>query len=163
VLEALKTIVRRFTSVFAGNEKPQDLDPGEVLRKSYRDLSNLARQIAAHADKAPYPHVAAALRRIAEEKQSSADLLRGKILGSGHRPDELSPEITSGKNHWERLTQDLNDQTAVETRLLDRAALLNENSPKTAELLRQIADSHRKHRKVLLDLIARADPQADQT
>lgn len=149
--------------MFAENENARNLDPREVLINSYCDLSNLARQISAHADKAPYPHVAALLRRIAEEKQSSADLLREKILGSGHRPDELSLEIKSGKNHWERMAQDLNDQTAVETRLLDRAALLNGNSPKTAELLRQIADSHRKHRKVLLDLIARADPQADQT
>jgi bacterioferritin (cytochrome b1) len=163
VLEVLKTIGRGFTSVFAGNGISQNPDPRDALLNSYRDLSNLARQISAHANKAPYPHVAAGLRRIAEEKQSSADLLREKILGFGSRPDEISREIKSGKNHWERLVEDLNDQTAVENRLLQRAALLNEISPETAELLRQIADSHRNHRKVLLDLIARADPQAEQT
>jgi rubrerythrin len=159
----MKTIGRGFTAAFAGNDLSQNRDPRDALLHSFRDLSNLARQISAHADKAPYPHVAATLRRIAAEKQSSADLLREKILGFVSSPDEIPREIQSGKNHWERLAKDLNDQTAVENRLLQRTALLNENYPETAELLRQIADSHRKHRKVLLDLIARADPQAEQT
>lgn len=163
MLEVLKTIRRGFASVFAENERSQNPDPRDALLDCYRVLSNLAKQISAHADKAPYPHVAASLKRIAEEKQSSADLLRAKILGFGLRPDKISREIKLGKNHWERLAEDLNDQTAVENRLLQWAALLNENSPETAELLRQIADSHRKHRKVFLDLIARADPQAEQT
>jgi hypothetical protein len=145
------------------NGKSKSADPVDILIESYRDLCSLAGQISRHADRAPYPHVALLLRRIAQEKRSSADLLRDKLVGTGTRLEEMAFEIKSGKNHWERMTQDLNDHRAIETRLLERAALINERAPETAELLRRIAASQRPHLQAFLDLIARADPQAEQT
>jgi hypothetical protein len=145
------------------NGKSKSTEPADILMESYRDLCSLAEQISRHADRAPYPHVARLLRRIAQEKRSSADLLRDKLLGAGTTLEDIALEIRSGKNHWERITQDLNDHRALEARLLERAALINERAPETAELLGQIAASQRPHTEVLLDLIARADPQAEQT
>jgi rubrerythrin len=145
------------------NGKSKSTEPADILMESYRDLCSLAEQISRHADRAPYPHVAQLLRRLAQEKQSSADLLRDKLVGSGTNLEDIALEITSGKNHWQRMAQDLNDHRALETRLLERAALVTEQAPETAELLRQIAASERPHIQAFLDLIARADPQAEQT
>ncbi|MGH7770505.1 MAG: hypothetical protein ACREQP_23885 [Candidatus Binatia bacterium] len=145
------------------NGKSKSTEPADILIESYRDLCSLAAQISRHADKAPYPHVARLLRGISQEKRASADLLRDKLAGTGNKLEDIAFEIKTGKNHWERMTQDLNDHRALETRLLERAALINERAPETAELLRRIAASQRPHTDALLDLIARADPQAEQT
>ena len=145
------------------NGKPAVDDPLEILQESRRDLVRLAAQIANHADRAPYPHVAEQLRRMAEEKRASADLLGDRIMRAGGRLEETAVEIQSGKNHWERMAQDLNDQNALDNRFVERAALLGETAPELADLLERIAASDRRHAKIFMDLIARADPQADQT
>ena len=145
------------------NGKSKALDPIQILEESYRDLCSLTRQLDSHAERAPYPHVARRLRQMAEEAGSSANLLRDKILSSGKRIEEIPGGVKSGKNHWERMAQDLSDEREIETRFLERAALVDEAAPEAAELLRQIAASRRPHIDALLDLIVRADPQAEQT
>lgn len=138
-------------------------DPLDILKESYSDLSLLAAQVSNHAARAPYPGVAERLRRIAEEKQSSADLIRSRLLAAHQTLDEVSLDIKSAGNHWERMAQDLSDHSALETRFLERAARLDEKDPDSADLLRQIVQSHGNHLKAFMDLIARADPQAQQT
>jgi hypothetical protein len=156
-------LFKRVREILMRDGKSKSTDPLDILAESYRDLRSLAAQISRHADRAPYPHVTRLLRRIAQEKESSADLLRDKLPGAGTRLESAAFENKSGKNHWERMAQDLNDHRALETRLLERATLIGEQTPETAELLRRIAASQRPHMEALLDLIARADPQADQT
>jgi rubrerythrin len=163
LLRALKVIGQILASASHSREKSRTTDPQELLSDSYRDLARLARQIFAHADEAPYPHVAARLRQIAEEKRTTGDLLRRKILGSDTKLDESSLAVNGGTNHWERMARDLADHTAVEACLLERAAILNESLPEVAELLRQTAVANHRHARIFLDLIARADPQAEQT
>lgn len=163
MIELFKKVREVLRRASMHNGKSKTNEPGAILTESYRDLLNLAAQISSHADRAPYPHVARLLRRIAQEKQSSADLVGQKLVGSRTGKEEIPFEIKSGKNHWERMAQDLSDHRALEARLLERAALLDEEVPETAELLRQIATSQRPHMEALLDLIARADPQAEQT
>jgi rubrerythrin len=153
--------VQRMLAAQNGKSKPRD--PLDILAETYQDLSTLAAQISDHAERAPYPHMAKRLRQMAAEKRASANLLRAKLDADGKTLEETPREIKSGQNHWERMAQDLNDQRSLETKLLERAALLNEKAPELAELLRQIAAAHRPHMAALQDLIARADPQADQT
>ena len=163
MIELFKKVREVLRRASMHNGRSKTTDPVAILTESYRDLLSLAAQISNHADRAPYPHVARLLRRIAQEKQSSADVVRQKLVGSRTSQEEVPFEIKSGKNHWERMAQDLNDHRALEARLLERAALLDEEAPEMAELLRQIGASHRPHMEALLDLIARADPQAEQT
>jgi bacterioferritin (cytochrome b1) len=153
--------VQRLLAAQDGESKPRD--PLDILAETYRDLSTLAEQISSHAERAPYPHMAKRLRQMAAEKRASANRLRDRIVAMGGRLEERPREIKSGQNHWERMAQDLNDQRSLETKLFERAAVLNEKTPELAELLRQIAAAQRPHVAALLDLIARADPQADQT
>jgi len=138
-------------------------DPVDILQDSYRDLSRLAAQISNHAARAPYPGVVERLRRIAAEKQASADLIRPRLLAAHRTLDEATLDINSAGNHWERMGLDLSAHSALETRLLERAARLEEKSPDLAELLRQIVRSNNHHVRAFMDLIARADPQAHLT
>ena len=163
MLELVKKMAAVFSTAEPQNGKARSAGPAEALRESYRRLYNLAEQIDLHAEKAPYPHVAQRLRQIAAEKRSSANLLRDKILSLGEELGETPPDIKSGKNHWQRMVRDLNDQKALETDFSERAALLAEQAPELAELLGNIIAAQRPHKEMLLDLVARADPQAEQT
>jgi len=145
------------------NGGPESDDPLELLQESYRELHRLAAQVSDHAARAPYTGVSERLKRIAAEKQAGADLLRDKLIAAYRPPDQTVPEIESGGNHWERMGRDLNDHSALETRLLERAARIEEKSSESAELLRHIAAANSRHVRDFMDLIARADPQANLT
>ena len=162
MLEFLKRLQPLFSS------SPQNIEaegesPIALLKSGYRRLCALARQLEIHAEKAPYPQVAARLRQMAAEKRASADRLRQSVLKFGTTLEETPCEVRSARNHWERVVQDLQDQKNLETKLFDQATLLAEETPELAELLRDIAASQHPHTDTLLDLVARADPQADQT
>jgi bacterioferritin (cytochrome b1) len=146
-----------------GNGTSTTHDPVEILHLSYRDLLRLARQIDAHADQAPYPHVAQLLRRMASEKRQRAETLKEKILSLGGDTGDGDPEIRLGKNHWERINRDIEDQRLLESQFLERGSLLAEDAPEASSLLQQIVTAELSHKEILLDLLARADPQADQT
>jgi hypothetical protein len=157
VFKVLESLLRLHTR----KEKPTQTNTLEILKTSYQDLSRLARQIDNHAEKAPYPYVAKQLRLIAEQKHLSAGLLKNKILKSGSQPEESKSEVKSGNNNWERITRDLEDQRELESQLLRYAALLAEEAPEISELLKRIVAEQAPHRTSLLDIVARADPQAN--
>ena len=158
--EKLKALFRLKTQ---GDRTSSTHDPVEILQLSYRDLLRLARQIDVHADQAPYPHVAQLLRRMASEKRQRAETLKEKILSLGGDTGDGDLEIRLGKNHWERVSIDIEDQRLLERQFLERASLLAEKAPEVSSLLQQIVTAELPHREIFLDLLARADPQADQT
>ena len=147
----------------AKNGKDKLRRPADALTSGYRDLRRLTEQIKAHAERAPYPHVAERLRRIASEKQRAVGVLKERILAMGYDFEEPHTAPKSGKNHWERMVQDLKDQKSLEAFLLERATLLADDAPEIGDLLSRIAADQGAHRDILLDLVARADPQAEQT
>ncbi|MBI2986850.1 MAG: ferritin-like domain-containing protein [Deltaproteobacteria bacterium] len=155
----LNAILRQAST---GNGKPQILDPAEILGTGYRDMRRLAEQITAHAERAPYPHVAERLRQIAFEKQRCATILKEKILGLGRELEESQLELKSGKNHWERMVQDLEDQKSLETFFSEQAARLVDEAAEIADLLKKVVAEQLPHKETLLDLVMRADPQAEQ-
>ena len=134
-----------------------------VLADDYRELARLANQLKLHADKAPYPFVGERLRQMAAEKEKSIALLFEGIEQLGARVAKFDASIPSGRNHWERMHQDVEDQKRVEARLTDDVSYLALEAPEQSRLLRQLVEVERRHKAALLDLLARADPQADQT
>lgn len=163
ILELVKKMQAIFKPASRENGKPKLLDPVEILRAGYHDLWRLAEQIHSHAERAPYPHVANHLRQIATEKRISASAMREKILNLGGKAEEPKLDLKSGKNHWARMARDLEDQKALENDLLERAVRLAEEAPEISDLLKGIVAAQLPHKEALLDLIARADPQADQS
>ncbi len=143
--------------------KREERTTRSVLADAYRELARLANQLKLHAEKAPYPFVGERLRRMAAEKEKSTALLFDGIEQLGGRVAKFDSSIPSGRNHWERMLQDVEDQKRVEARLTDEVSRLALEAPDHSQLLRRLLEVERRHRATLLDLLARADPQAEQT
>ncbi len=155
--------LQKFFSRQKGNGDRELIDVVDILIKHCQNLIRLAKQITAHAERAPYPHVAQHLRQISQEQQNSANALKEKILYFGGNPLEANLELRSGKNHWARILQDIKDQKELENQLSADASRLALESPEITDLLRRIVAGEVVHRETLQDLVARADPQANQT
>lgn len=163
ILDLVKKLRAILRPASVRNGKSDVLSPMEVLRANYYELLRLAEQIHAHAERAPYPHVRQRLRQIALEKRKAADTLREEILRLRGVLEEPQLDLKSGKNHWERMVRDLEDQKALETSFLEHAARLAEEAPQISDLLKGVVAAQVSHKETLLDLVARADPQADQS
>jgi hypothetical protein len=135
--------------------------PMELLAVAYERISKLATQIEAHAAGAPYPHIRRTLHDIAVEKFESAKNIRALIEKPGEKP-QVPAEPKTGINHWERLNLDLQDQIALDDFLFTLELKAGE-TPGIGKILRELRTSQRPHRQILADLIAIADPQANQT
>jgi len=155
--------LQKFFSRQKGNGDRELIGVVDILIEHCQNLIRLAKQITAHAERAPYPHVAQLLRQISLEQQNSANALKEKILYLGGNPQEANLELRSGKNHWARILQDIKDQKELENQLSADASRLALKSPEITDLLRRIIAEGMVHRETLQDLVARADPQANQT
>ncbi|MGH7832447.1 MAG: hypothetical protein ACREQK_02285 [Candidatus Binatia bacterium] len=138
----------------------EQTSPEMILTGLYRQAFNLAEQIRVHADQAPYAHIASQLREMAVKKQKNVEVLRDRLVSLGAEVQRFQPGIQSGRNHWERMTKDLETQKAFEGALRDHASLLAERAPELSRLLIGIANSERPHKETLFQFVMRADPQA---
>ncbi|MBI4524016.1 MAG: hypothetical protein HY695_09425 [Deltaproteobacteria bacterium] len=145
-----------------GDGRSRNADLADILRDDYVNLLRLADQVDDHAGKAPYPSVAARLREISAENRRTAAALKEKfpaVAGPGAEGTELP--LKTGTNHWERMVHDLEDTKTLETRLFVQAVRLAEEAPEISGLLRDIASIQAHNKEIFIDLIARADPQAN--
>ncbi|MFQ5683812.1 MAG: hypothetical protein ACE5HC_11135 [Candidatus Binatia bacterium] len=163
IVDLFKKLRTNLKTTFVDNRKLRTVDPVCVLKVLCLDLSCLVEQIDAHAGDAPYPHVAQRLRQMALQKQKNVNLISETILRLHGTVEKPSAGIKSGKNHWERIRRDIEDQKAIESNLLESSALLAEQAPEIGTFLRSILATEARHKEALVDLIMRADPQADQT
>ena len=136
--------------------------PMEELAVACERISKLAKQIEAHAAGAPYPQIRRTLEDLAVQKFESAKNLRTLIEKLGEKPQVSTGEPKTGINHWERLNLDLQDQIALDDFIFALELKAGE-IPEIATLLRELRTGQRPHRQILADLIAIADPQANQT
>jgi iron-sulfur cluster repair protein YtfE (RIC family) len=141
----------------------QYLEPVDVLRLIHQRVSQLAQQIESHAELAPYPQVAERLRRIASEKRDSGNRLKQIIEKLHGAVTEGSQPSTTGKNHWQRLIRDLEDQKALDDLLSRYEFIVTRQVPELADFLQELKTIHETHRRALTQLTAVADPQATQT
>ena len=143
--------------------KREERNTRTVLADGYRELARLANQLKLHAEKAPYPFVEERLKEMAAEKEKSSARLFEEVERLGGRVAKFDSSIPSGRNHWDRMRQDVEDQKRVEARLVDDVSYLALEAPEQSQLLRRLVEVERRHNKALTDLLARADPQAEQT
>jgi hypothetical protein len=140
--------------------RPETAVEGLVLAREL--ILKLADQIEAHAASAPYPHIMRTLRGIATEKLDSAKRLATVIEKLGGKPGLWAGEPKTGKNHWQRLNLDFQDQVALDDVLFTLELKVGETSD-IAKMIGELRSRQRSHRQILSDLIAIADPQATQT
>ncbi len=143
--------------------KREERNARTVLADGYRELSRLANQLKLHAETAPYPFVVERLKQMAAEKERSTARLFEEVERLGGRVAKFDSSIPSGTNHWDRMRQDVEDQKRVEAAMVDDVSCLALEAPEQGRLLRELVEVERQHKKALLDLLARADPQAEQT
>jgi transcriptional regulator with AAA-type ATPase domain len=144
------------------NTRP--MTAADLLVSLCEQISRLAAQLEAHAERAPYPQVTDRLRAIADEKRSIANLLK-EISDNAQESSRgaLNGPPGTGKNHWERLIHDLEEQRALDDFLARYQSTLIQQFPGTADLFERIKATHEAHRRSLLKMIAVADPQANQS
>ena len=136
--------------------------PVERLARAHELIFKLANQIEAHAAGAPYPHIRQTLQGIAIQKFDGAEKLQNLIEKLGEKARLPVGEPKTGKNHWERLNLDLQDQIAMDDFLFKVELKLGE-TPEIAKMIEELRSNERLHRGILSDLVAISDPQATQT
>jgi hypothetical protein len=136
----------------------------DALRLIYHRIFQLAEQIESDAKLAPYPQVAENLRRIADEKRDIANRLKQIIEAfHGSITEEARQLPATGKNHWQRLSRDLEDQRRLDDLLSQYEFPVTRQFPQLSDFLRELKTVHEAHRRSLAQHTATADPQATQT
>jgi hypothetical protein len=139
------------------------LGPMDAVQLIHERNSQLAQQIEFHAQLAPYPQVAERLRRIASEKLAIGNRLKDIIEHLHGSIAERTQAVAGGKNHWQRLIKDLEDQNALDDLVSRYEFSLSRQFPELANFLGDLKTLHQTHRRSLTQLVAVADPQATQT
>lgn len=133
----------------------------ELLCDEYARQAKDVAQFQQHADKMTYPQFRRRLLRIAEEEQSHVEWLRNKIRALGGEPPEPMLPVTGGKNSWECLLADAEDEGRDGSVTYGSIyALAEEADLGIAEGLRRIYQDETRHRQEILDMLMKSDPQA---
>jgi len=132
----------------------------EILRLEYiEEMQNLL-QLLRHAERMRYPQFRDRLLRIAGEEQAHAQWLRQRIIALGGEVPRISFSPSIGKNSWECLLMDLEEEKRCSADLEARIRSVERIDPEIAELLRRIREEEDKHSEDIMDMLMRSDPQA---
>jgi len=133
-----------------------------ALRGAYLDTRRLAIQLRRHAERVPYPGLGPQLTRLAEHADGQAALLVDELralAGNTNQADTLTPR--AGRNHWERLTFDLADLSALHRRYAEIALQWDVAFPATVATVDQLARTTGAMIAAIRAMVARSDPHAD--
>ena len=127
----------------------------------YEACALLARQLEAHADRAPYPQVAERLREIVADQEANAQRAGARLASLGRNtPANGAGQIHDGNSAWERLRVSVEDYRALIRQLSQLHARWDDDRPEDAALVRQVRERAVAHREILVDLLARSDSHA---
>lgn len=131
----------------------------EVLRDEYVDEVKDVVQFAEHARRMTYPHFRERLLRIAAEEKAHVTWLQDKILALGGEIPQTTFTVKNGKNSWESLLMDVEEEKRDCTSMLEQLYTVVEHAdPEIAEGPRRIRDDEKRHREEILDMLLRSDP-----
>jgi rubrerythrin len=132
----------------------------EILREEYVEEAQDAEQFTKHAQRMYYPQFRERLLRIAAEEQTHVQWLRGKILALGGTIPEISMTPKVGKNSWECLLMDVEEERRCCSDLLERMHVAEHADPEIAEGLRRMREDETRHREEIMDMLMKSDPYA---
>jgi hypothetical protein len=130
------------------------------LEEDYRAEVTQAARLRAQAERARYPQMAAALRRLGEIEDRHAGWLRAHLVSLGGRPPAVDPAPAVGANQWQRATASLHDAQAKRRRLVEQIAHWDPDHPDVVDLLRRIEHEDTRELEVYEGIVMRSDPQA---
>jgi len=130
----------------------------ESLREEYVEEARDVAQFTQHAGRMYYPHFRERLLRIAAEERAHVEWLREKILALGGDIPSLLSMPKSGKNSWECLLMDLDEEKRSCEALLERMHTAEPIDPEIAEGLRRMREEEKRHRQEILDMLTKSSP-----
>jgi len=130
------------------------------LLASYGEEVRLARQIREHADHVPHQVGTQQLRAVAEEQDRLAQLLGDKIVALGGEVSDHIASLRGGKNHWARVTRDLEENQALRRHYNEQAIRWDPDLPDVVVLYRTLEQGKTRIIARLRDIALRADPHA---
>ena len=158
-LEHLKRALREGWQHFFDVLHPDDhqllLD---ILRDVYREEAQDVLQFTQHAERLHYPQFRERLLRIAAEEQAHLTWLGDKLLALGGDIPDVSVTAKVGKNAWEGLLMDLEEEKLSYAEFLEAMHLAEDVDPELAEGLRRIREAEQQHREEILDMLVKSDP-----
>jgi rubrerythrin len=132
----------------------------EMLREEYSEEAQDTVQFTRHAQRMYYPQFREQLLRIAAEERIHVLWLREKILALGGTIPEISITPKVGKNSWECLLMDLEEEKRCCGDLLQRMHVAEHADPEIAEVLRRMREDEKTHREEIMDMLMKSDPYA---
>ncbi len=130
------------------------------LSAGYLAELEAAANLRAHAEQAPYPQAADALRHLAAAEDEHARRFREQIVALGGSVPAATPEIHAGSNHWDRMAADFHHADRKRRRYLEQGIHWDIDYPEVAEFLSRLAREENATRKRLEELVVRADTLA---
>ena len=132
------------------------------LTAAYREELRVAMQLRLHAERVPYPNLAATLLGLAEHEDAHAALVREQLTRLGATVEGADPgSPRGGRNYWERLTFDLEDLRAKGARYRELAQHWDIDDVETADVFERLAREDAALCRAVGDLITRSDPHAE--
>jgi rubrerythrin len=132
----------------------------ELLREAYLDESKDVANFTLHAERMYYPHLRERLLRMVAEEQSHVRWLGEKIRALGGAPPQPVSTPIRGKNTWENLRMDLQEERKDQAELLHGLRTAEHLDREIAEGLSRLRQDERKHRAELLDMLMKSEPDA---
>jgi rubrerythrin len=132
----------------------------EILRQRYIEESQHVARFSRHAEKMQYPQFRDALLRIAADETKHLDWIAEKLRLLGSRPPDVPEIVTTEKNSWQYLLEDLGEEQECASELLEQARSVRDEMPTVAELLERIYEDGKNHRAEIREMLMKSDPQS---
>lgn len=162
----LVSVLQKYWNEIARDEHNLDrLRTLEILRDEYLEETRLMRRFTEHSERMRYPQFRERLLRMAEEERGHVSWLREKIVelhGSVPEMEEL-PSCRPGTNTWERLSQDLEEESRCCALLADGIAIAENFDPELTDKLEQMFREEEQHRQQIIEMLMRSDPYAEES
>lgn len=152
-----------FWQWLAGSEEPQHKDPSLLVPELVSDHcaeSRLVRQLHAHAELSPHQAGKDQLRAAADEQKAIAQRLSDKVTELGGECVEEDTPPTTGRNHWDRVVQDLEESQALAQRYNEQAIFWDPDLPDATQFFLALERDKKRLNAFLRDIALRADPHA---
>jgi rubrerythrin len=150
---------RQFLTALQSDQRQRLL---EVLHDEYTDEAKDVVQFEEHARRITYPHYfRERLLRIAEEEKAHVKWLQDKIQALGGEIPQTTFTVKNGKNSWESLLMDVEEEKRDSTSRLEQLYTVVEPAdPEITAGLRRIREDEKRHREEIMDLLLKSDPYA---
>lgn len=159
----LVSVLQRYWQQLAADDDTlKRLRTLEILRDEYMGETRLMRQLTEHSERMRYPEFRQRLLRMAQEQSEHLSWLREKIVELHGVIPEVEETLTSGKNTWECLLQDLAEEKRCCALLADQIAIAENFYPELTTELEHMFEEEDHHREEIMDMLIKSDPYAER-